>query len=268
MDQTEILEQQAVDAAVGADWIKAIDINKKILKLDKQSVSAYLRLGFCYLQINDIEQAKKSYQKALRLQPGNSVASENLERIQILETKEGKKTSISTLQIDPNLFLEVPGKTKTVALVNLGQKDILAHLTIGQPVRLIIKKRKVEIRTDSQEYIGTLPDDLSRRLLLFLKAKSEYSAYIKESGINRITIFIKEEKKGKQVSHYLSFPNNIQSQLNSLAHEHTDDQTEPEDEAIEDVLTQDLDKMAESLGNEEKEYLPYETEEPEEADEE
>ncbi len=258
-ENIEKMENHAVNAAINFNWQLAINLNKKIIKLDKKNLSALLRLGFASIQLQKFEEALKFYRKALKIQPSNNVAKENLERIKVLQSKTSKKNRKSAIYLDPNLFLEVSGKTKSVSLVNLGQKNILAQLTVGQQVFLKYKKRKVEVRTRDNEYIGSLPDDLSRRLLVFLKAKSKYSVFIKESSLNRVTVFIREEKKGKKVQQYLSFPQNIQSQIEQIKAQ------KEEDEETEMTAEVDLEKLAETLASEEKDYLPYQPE-PEDED--
>lgn len=226
MNEIDILENQAVDAAVNLSWKDAISLNEKILRLDSRNLAACLRLGFANLQINKIKDAKRYYQKALRVQPKNQVALENLERIKVLGEKGLRKASAESTRLDPNLFLEVPGKTKSIALVNLGQKKEIAELAVGQEVQLKLKKRKVEARTRSGKYVGSLPDDLSKRLILFLKAKSVYVSHIKEASLGRVVIFIKEVVKGKRVSHHLSFPQNSNSGVIKMSEEAQGDQEE------------------------------------------
>src|SRR3989338_4688346 len=262
MENIEKLENQAIDAAVNFKWQEAIDLNEKIIKLDKKNLPAFLRLGFATSQNQKFTDAIKYYKKALKIQPSNNIAKENIERLKVLQNKNTKKSKKSPMYLDPNLFLESTGKTKSVALVNIGQKNILAQLIVGQEVDLKIKKRKVEIRTKENEYIGTLPDDLSRRLLVFLKAKSKYSVFIKEAGLSKVIVFIREEIKGKKVQQYLSFPQNIQSQIGEM-------QNEKEGEAESEVEAEvDLEKLAESLATEEKEYLPFHPETNEDENEE
>ncbi len=263
MNEIEILEEKAIDAALHSAWKDAIQINKKILTFDKKNLAAFLRLGFAQIQSGNFREAKKYYQKTLKIQPSNLMAKENLDRLRILLSKGQKKTKKSQIVLDPNLFLEIPGKTKTIILVNLGQKNILASLSVGQQIYLKAKKRKVEVRTKAEDYIGSLPDDISRRLLLFLKAGSEYSVFIKEASLNRVMVFIREEKKGKKVSHYLSFPQNSQSNIKQMVHEDKGDDDQ------EEIAENELEKLAEALANEDKDYLPYnqDQEEEEEAEE-
>lgn len=213
MNDLELLEAQAIDAAINLQWEDAVDLNNQIIKANGANEGAFLRLGFIYLQLKEIPKAKKFYLKALKLQPRNSVALSNIERISVLEKSKMSKDVSRSVSFDPDLFIETAGKTKTVALVNLGQKNVIAGLTIGAPSELKIKKRRVEVRTPKGDYIGTLPDDVSKRLITFIKAKSVYTTYIKESTLTRVIVFIREEKKGRSVTHYISFPQHPQHKI-------------------------------------------------------
>ncbi|MBI2641439.1 hypothetical protein HYW87_02480 [Candidatus Roizmanbacteria bacterium] len=263
MNELEILERQAVDAAIQFRWTEAVDLNKQIIAQDKHNLNAFLRLGFANLQLQKLNEAKRFYRKALKIQSNSNVAKENLERIKILQSRSAKSKKTQELNLDPNLFLEVPGKTKSVILVKLGQKNILAHINVGQEVYLKPKKRKVEVRARENEYIGSLPDDLSKRLLLFLKAKSKYQVFVKEANLNRVTVFISELSKGKKVSKYISFPQNIYAQITDIQ-----SQEEGNEDEAEELPESDLEKLAETLTSEEKEYLPYRPEAEEEESEE
>lgn len=246
----EILESRSVEAAITLHWEDAIELNKKIIKIDKENLSAYLRNGFAYLQLNNTEQAKKYYRKVLKIQPKNQVAIENLERIKILESKKDRKNGVEKINIKPNLYIEIPGKTKTVTLVNNGQKNVLAKLMVGQEVIIKIKKRKVEVRTQANEFIGNMPDDLSRRLIFFIKAKSKYLTYIKEASLTRVVVFIKEEMKGKTITNYISFPFNVQKSISRQQ----DDEKEESSEDNEDV-EDSWEKLTGEITEEEKESI-------------
>ena len=266
MTNVDILEQKAIDAAIAYQWTEAIKLNKKILLENKKNLSALLRLAFAYLQTDNLVKAKKIYRQVLKIQPINSIAKENLERIKILQSKKIKKNKKDKILFNPDLFLETIGKTKTVKLVNLGQKNILAQLMVGQEVVMKTKKRKVEIRTKDGEYIGSLPDDLSKRLRLFLKAKSQYSVFIKENSLNNLIVFIREDKKGRKVASFTSFPVNLAKNLNQISEELQKDISQ-EDETVEESSELDLERIAESLSSEEKEVLPYKADEEEEEEE-
>lgn len=262
MDKLATVEKQAIEAAMGSDWEKAIKLNQEVLKVDKKNVDALLRLGFANIHAGKIRTAKKHYKKALSIQPGNLAIQESLERIKILESK--KVSRLKNVNLNPYLFLDSPGKTKTVTLVNCGQKSVLARLTIGQELTLMVKKRRVEVRTKEGDYVGCLPDDISKRLTIFIKAGSVFLAYVKESNLKHTVVFLKEERKGKKVAKYVSFPVNLQSNMQNLTLGKDDSGDAGEEEIITD---NDLEQLAESL-SEEKDYLGFEPDDKEEEPEE
>lgn len=239
MASIEILEQQAIESAINSDWKKAIEFNTAIIKEDAENIDSYLRLGYAYLQQNNLKGAQRYYKKALRIQPKNILALEHLEKIDILESKN-KPKSASTVKYAPDLFLEIPGKTKTMQLVNLGKKEDLAGLSIGQEVILKEKKRRLEVRTLDNEYIGSLPDDISKRLLYFMKEKSTYKTYVKDIDLTEVVVFVKEMVKGNKVKNYPSFPSNPHVMLTDIhqmeeeAREEDDKEEKPEGEVDED----------------------------------
>lgn len=260
----EQLEKQAIESALSNQWNLAIDLNKKILKVEKNNIPAQLRLAFAYLQKGEIEKAKKTYQTVLKIQPGNTIAQDNLEKIKILQEKKLKKVDqTSVAYLDPNIFLEIPGKTAIVELINLGQKNILAQLSVGQKLILKIRRRKIEARTENNAFVGFLPDDISRRLIFFIKAKSQYSCYIKEIGLKKVIVFIKEEVKGEKVAKFISFPKNLQSNIEALKRTDTDTDIEMYEKDKDDILTNEIEDLAEKL-DEENQFsdfdLPEETE--------
>jgi tetratricopeptide (TPR) repeat protein len=216
MDTVGLLEQQAIDAAIANEWEKAVGLNRQIVDQDPSNLGAHLRLGFALLQTNDNTGAAKAYRGALKIQPKNHLALENLERIEILSKQTVGAGPKERKNLDPNLFLDVPGKTKTVQLTNLGQKHHLAELFIGQEVELKNKKRRLEVRSQSGNYIGTLPDDISKRLMYFLDEGSVYCVFVKEASLSRILVFIKEISKGDSVKNYISFPQSAQPMYHPL----------------------------------------------------
>jgi len=252
----EILKNQAIEAAMSGDWRRAINFNKKIVAEFPDDLGSYLRLGFALIQLGDLYKARKAYLKAIEIQPGNQIALNNLDKIRILK-KRGYVThkQKDNFSLDPNMFVEIPEKTRVVSLINLGQISILAKLKVGQNVYLKIKKRKVEVRTASDEYIGALPDDISKRLILFIKAKTQYISFIKEVTKRNVGVFIKEEKRGRKVKHYSSFPKNLQEDMKIMITE--EEAAEPDEETEKEESSLDLEELAKEA--EEKECYPEST---------
>lgn len=247
------LEVSAIDAALKNDWDKAIELNKKILEIDPNNIEALLRLGFSYIQKGEFKEAKKAYKKVLEIQPNHPIAKEKLSQVNVLIEKKEKAKKANNLKLDPNLFADVPGKTRSTPLVNLGQKHVLARLNIGEKIELKIRKRRVEARTLDGEYIGALPDDLSKRLILFMNAGSKYEAYIKEASLKNVIIFIREISKGRKVSRFVSFPDDMRKNLAYLEKilkgeaEEEEQLEEEKEEEEEEEAPEDIEKLAEKL---------------------
>ncbi len=257
MDTTlDILESKAIDAALEGRWDEAIKYNEEILNKDKNNVDALLRIGFAFLQLKEYKKAKKYYKRVVNIQPNNHIATQNLKKINlIIKEREANNTKKKSFHLDPNLFLDVPGKTTTVNLVNLGQKKTLVDLSTGEEVTLRIRRKKVEARTQDDDYIGALPDDISKRLILFIKAGSEYKAYIKEASLNEIKVFLKEIKKGKSVKDNISFPEDLGEnilQLEEEAEENNEKENKEEEETKDSI-----EGLAENLHEQEKDYIPF-----------
>src|SRR3990167_2211783 len=102
-----------------------------------------------------------------------------------------------------------------------------------QPVNRIalenLEKSKIEIRTQQNDYIGSLPDDVSQRLKYFIKEKSTYTCFIKETSLTEVVVFIKEETKGRKVQRYLSFAQNPHTVMSDIKQEETSEHEDEEE---------------------------------------
>lgn len=284
-----MLENQAVDAAIRGNWELAIEVNTEMLKKHKDNIPSLLRLGFAYLQLEKYDSSLTVYKRVLKIQPQNAIAGDYVEKID-LRKKNVKTGSSSNIVLDSNIFIELPGKTKAVTLSRLGQKATLAKLTIGEEVYPYIRKHRVEIRTEADEYIGVLPDDVGVRLMYFVENESEYDVYIQEATLSNVIVFIREMSKGKKVEKLVSFPVDIPGSISRVMayqqqkkdEEQTAEKPEnpeskiiqkeqeedpadpPEEEKDEDVLENELLKDLEGDQKQETEILGIETDEEEE----
>ena len=186
------LKNQAIQEALEGNWQEAISLNRTLIKEDAQDIDALNRLALAYTITGKTKEAKSTYQKVLKIDPLNSIALRNLKRI-----KENGITSVS--QQNPNnhinnKFLEQPGKTKVVELVNIAQPKITESLRTGQSLELSVKRLKIFV-SEGRQYIGVLPDDIARRLIKFMKGGCIYESYVKSASPHKVAVFIQEVKK-------------------------------------------------------------------------
>lgn len=196
------LKNQAIQTALEGNWPSAITINKNLVKENPEDVDALNRLSFAYTITGKLREAKSTYQKVLLIDPLNPIALRNLKKLKDKNfNAAGNGNSNTHLN---NNFLEEPGRTKVVELVNIAQPKFIEALRTGQSVELSIKRLKIFV-LEQKQYIGVLPDDIARRLIKFIKGGCSYSAYIKSSNAHKVTIFIKEVKKTTRFKDQPSF---------------------------------------------------------------
>lgn len=193
--------EEAVRASLKGDWLKAISVNLSILETNPKDIETLNRLGFAYIANGNPKKAKTMYNQVLELDNGNPIALKNIKKI----SEMGKKKGITSFQIENTTFLEEVGKTKIITLINPASTKILRGLSIGQPLEICIKRLKIFILGEKEEFLGMLPDNISRRLIKFMEGGNKYAAYIKSVDNKDITIFMKETKRAQKFANQPSF---------------------------------------------------------------
>lgn len=196
----EPLKTQAIQTALTGDWNTAVSINQSILEEFPEDIDTLNRLAFAYASIGDLTQAKSYYQKVLALDAFNPIALRNLKRL------SGGGSSLQAPVQMNNIFIEEPGKTKVVEIINVAEKKSLARLRAGENVLLQVKRMKIFVLDTQKQYLGMLPDDVGRRLYEFMNGGNEYEAYVKTIDNLRLIIFIKETKRSVKLKNQPSFP--------------------------------------------------------------
>lgn len=205
------LKTQAIQTALIGDWPTAINLNQLILQEDPEDIDTLNRLAFAFLSSGSPKDAKKLYEKVLSLDKQNPIAIRNLKRVNDVN---GKKVSITI----NNLFIEEPGKTKVMDLINIADKKIISYLRCGEKLELRIKRSKLFAYDLENQFIGMLPDDTCQRLIKFINAGNEYEGYVKTVDNNKVSIFIRELKRVKKFMNQPSFVSGSDKIKFSLPH--------------------------------------------------
>jgi tetratricopeptide (TPR) repeat protein len=196
------LKMQAVHTALQGDWQAAIILNQMLLEENPEDIDALNRLAFAKTSLGEIKEAKSIYIKVLSLDANNPIATKNLQRLSG-GINQNPQNSVH-LQIS-NVFIEEPGKTKVVLLINTADKKVLTPLRNGEQLFLLIKRMKIFVYDTQKQYIGMLPHDMGNRLIKFIEGGNVYEAYIKTVHNMCVTILIKEVKKAIKFKNQPSF---------------------------------------------------------------
>ncbi len=195
------LAQEAISAALQGNWKKALELNELILKKSADDVDSYNRMARAYAELGDLQKARAACQKALRVDPFNTIAAKSL-----LKWKGLKKgDTYSNVPSNPQTFLEEPGKTKIVSLLFLGSPQVLAKLDAADEVKLDTHSHRVSITTLDNKYIGRLPDDLAAKLRNLVNMGNQYQVFIKSITTEEVKIFIREVLRAKKLRDIPSF---------------------------------------------------------------
>lgn len=199
------LAQKAISLSLCSSWKEAIKTNLDILEENPEDVDSLNRLARAYYEIGEINNAKKTSQKVLAIDPLNVIANKSIEKY-----KSGKKidsgTQVENGNIDVSIFIEEYGKTKVTTLLNVGSEKTVDKLLPGCEIRLLTHTHRVTANTFDGKYLGKLPDDLSARIRYLVKQGNSFKAYIKSIQNSGVKIIIKEDKKAKGMESVISFP--------------------------------------------------------------
>lgn len=188
------LKTQAIQTALTGDWENAITLNESLLSENPDDIDTMNRLAFAYSSISNVKEAKRIYQKVLLLDAQNPIALRNLKRLAGGNVSPSQPKPMSFSHIS-TLFIEEPGKTKVIELLNIADKKVISPLRSGEEVFLSIKRMKVFVLDSQKQFIGMLPDDIGIRLIRFMNGGNVYEAFIKSVDNNKVIIFAREVKR-------------------------------------------------------------------------
>ncbi len=199
------LAQLAIEAALTSKWADALKLNKKILKTEPQNIDALARLARANMELGKRNLAKKFYSEVLKYDPYNPIALKNLKIIKSFKSDGQDPLSNATNNLSPALFLQEPGKSKVVNLLNVAEPQKLSFAFCGMKVAMLIRGRKITVIDPNNSYLGVLPDDISFHLLRLIKGGNKYELFIKSIRVNGLSVLIKETFRSRRFKNQASF---------------------------------------------------------------
>lgn len=205
-------KNQAIQTALHGNWHDAIQINKALVQDNPKDIEALNRLAFAFTIQGKIRQAKSAYKKVLAIDPLNPIALKNIKRVTGMASQIDKINTNISVPVN-HAFIEETGKTKIVELINIAQPKVVANLTVGQMLTIYVKRLKIFLKQQNNQYIGVLPDDIGKRLIKFVRGGNKYEAYVKSSNNHDVVVFIKEVLKKARFKDQPSFTQASDSSL-------------------------------------------------------
>ncbi|MCL4459089.1 MAG: tetratricopeptide repeat protein [Chloroflexi bacterium] len=199
--------EQAISLAMQNRWEDAVAINRTILDLFPNDVDAYNRLGRALTELGRYREAREAYQRAVEIDPNNTIAQKNLSRlsqltIDQLPAKEPGK-------VIPHMFMAESGKTGVVTLTHLADSETLAKVAVGEEVHLTPRGRALLVYSVRDEYLGQVEPHLSQRLIDLMRGGNRYAAALMALGDGRVDIIIREIYQDPSQIGKISFPSKV-----------------------------------------------------------
>ena len=155
------LQDQAVEMAAKNRWEEAIETNQHLISLGEDA-DTFNRLGKAYFEIGKFPDAREAYQNALRLNPANTIARKNIERLSDLMARSATAPVRTTRQlVDLRLFITETGKTALTTLVDVPRNAIVDAVVTGEKVELKLDGRNVLILDATGKTIGRVEPKLA-----------------------------------------------------------------------------------------------------------
>jgi len=199
------LADQAVAAALDADWTRAVELNTKILEAAPDDIEARNRLGRAFIEQGKLEEAKASFAEVLKAEPYNSIAIRGTQRTTaLLEHKAHSVTT--TTRTQPRLFIEDMGKTGILRLINPAPAYILARYSTGSECELREQEGLLAVHASDGALLGFLEPKVGRRLIDLIRTGNQYVAAMVSNDQANARVAIREVFQSVENASRISFP--------------------------------------------------------------
>jgi len=257
--------QEAIDAALNSNWQEALRLNLELAEKYPNDVETTNRLARSLAETGKFNQAKKLYQKVLRIDPYNTIAQKNLNRLSSMK-KGDLETNQTTSSIKGDVFLEESGKTETTTIEDTAMSSVLAGLRSGDKVNLILQRNSITVISPSGKRIGKINDLLAKRVAQNLRAGSRFEAFVKSILLHgeprgkknsKVEIFIREIHRSPKISaspftsKSSSFTPYVREEALNLLSNQAPVPTESDDETVEEVEISQLPSFSQEQSLEE-----------------
>jgi tetratricopeptide (TPR) repeat protein len=197
--------KQAVALAMEGRWKEAVEANKSLIENFPGDVDAYNRLGRAYMELGEYALSREAYEKALELDPYNTIAKRNLQRLTHLDEAVAA-SEVGYQKVVPQHFIEEVGKAGVVDLNKLAPPRVLAKTVAGSMVNLRVVGPVLVAENNLGEYLGQIEQKHGQRLIKLMEGGNRYTAAVVSSTEDAVSIIIKEAYQDPSQAGRISFP--------------------------------------------------------------
>lgn len=231
------LAETAISLANQANWEEAAETNRQLLELG-QDVEAQNRLGKALWELGELAEAREHYQTALALDPTNSIAEKNIDRLRLLLVAAGERTTpaLPGSKAPTHLFVEETGKTGFAHLLEPADQATLSQVNAGDLVELVPQEHRLSAVSNGV-HIGYVEPRVAARLLKLMADGNKYLAAVTSIGLADVRLIIREVYQDPANYGKVSFPTAAKA---SDLRPYTKGSLLREEEGLEEDLEEDI----------------------------
>lgn len=199
--------KEAIQAALEGFWDKAVSLNTILVEEYPEDSDILNRLGKAYSELGQVNKAKATFEKVLEEDPYNPIATKNLERLSSLRGTGIKPKEAGSKPLNPDIFIEELGKTKTIEVLDLAMPKVLIQLRVGDEVKLNNTKDAVTIISEDGKRLGKLNPFWGKEISQAMELNSEFTAIVKSTVVGKdqksssLSVFLREMKHSPRLVH-------------------------------------------------------------------
>jgi len=223
--------KRAIESALAGNWKDAAEANRQAIALAPGDVEAHNRLGKALAELGHVAQAIKTYGATTRLDPQNTIAKRNLERLSRVAAsipktprrraaKAGHRGAAngrpgssgaaantrSSKKAGSGAFLMDRGRSIVTRLHSPAAASVLATVVPGDLLTLEPEEDAVVITVPDGEHLGVLDPRLGARLARLISGGNRYEAVVASSSADAVSVLIREVYRAPALARQASFP--------------------------------------------------------------
>jgi len=205
--------KEAVGLALQGQWREAVAANRSILERFPDDVETCNRLGRALMEIGELAEARKAYERTLELDGFNSIAKKNLSRLSLMGKRAAKASprkagarKADVHKVVADIFVEETGRAKVVKLVGLAAKEVVAKMAPGEEVTSYVEGQRLLVKNKEGDCLGEVEPKYGARLAKLSKGGNRYIAAVHSLGDKEMKVIVREIYQHPSQAGRPSFP--------------------------------------------------------------
>lgn len=194
--------REAVALAMDSNWAEAAKVNAEIVEVTPDDLDAWNRLGKAYLELGKAKESRASFEHTLTIDPTNSIARKNIERLSM----GSYASSLGGAKVSHKMFNGDSGKSAQVVLMGVTVGKDRPYLAPGGAIDLRPNNGNLTVFSSDGRFVGIVPPQLGRRLVLMIEAGNRYEGAIAGTTADSVRVVLRESYQHPSQRSKVSFP--------------------------------------------------------------